>query len=138
MEKPQTATVASGSYIVLHSKRHTTYTVEGADRLDTPRRVFVYPNGVQAILEAKKAGTAVVKLAYSGPAANNWSGYELSDKAVFTGVTAQWVVPTIQPGSPQGMSSTWVGIDGDGNNTVLQAGTEQDNTPWYAPLSGAV
>lgn len=65
----------------------------------------------------------------------NWSGYLNTNPngAVFTSVSAQYVVPRAQqaPGTCTGgwdYSSTWVGLDGAGAgaNDVLQAGTYAD------------
>jgi Peptidase A4 family len=65
----------------------------------------------------------------------NWSGYIATDSQ-FTGVSAQWVVPTVQPSRASQSSSTWVGIDGVSNTSLIQAGTEQDTsggtTTYYA------
>jgi hypothetical protein len=61
----------------------------------------------------------------------------------YTGVSGQWTVPTLASNSPQGSSSSWVGIDGNGTATLIQAGTAQNVTsptnttqvrsyyPWY-------
>jgi hypothetical protein len=65
----------------------------------------------------------------------NWSGY-IATASQFTGVSAQWVVPTVQPSQASQSSSTWVGIDGVSNTSLIQAGTEQDTsdgtTTYYA------
>ncbi len=74
----------------------------------------------------------------------NWSGFVASRAgARFTGVTGAWTVPTVQPG-PAGYSSSWVGIDGATNQTLVQAGTEQDWSPdgvvyyaWYELIPSA-
>jgi hypothetical protein len=62
---------------------------------------------------------------------SNWSGLEAHNKNThhFSAVTADWVVPPIGLGSPDGnpdYSSFWVGLDGDGTKDLVQAGTEQD------------
>jgi hypothetical protein len=57
----------------------------------------------------------------------NWSGY-ISTGSQFTGVSAQWVVPTVQPAQPSESSSTWIGIDGVTNTTLIQTGTSQDTS----------
>jgi hypothetical protein len=75
----------------------------------------------------------------------NWSG--LADTgASFTSVGATWTVPTatepVVSGTPRsGYSATWVGIGGDTDATLIQAGTEQDATStgteyyaWYELL----
>jgi hypothetical protein len=71
----------------------------------------------------------------------NWSGYvDAGTGARFTGVTGSWTVPTVGP-TASAASSTWVGIDGDTNAALIQAGTEQDWGPqgvlyyaWYEML----
>jgi hypothetical protein len=76
----------------------------------------------------------------SGLAANtsavinpNWSGYAAAtnlNKPTANSVTyvaGSWKVPTVTgSGSGTTYSSAWVGIDGYGNNTVEQTGTEED------------
>jgi hypothetical protein len=65
----------------------------------------------------------------------NWSGY-IATGSDFTAVSAQWVVPTVQPSEASQFSSTWIGIDGATNTSLIQAGTEQDAsdgaTTYYA------
>jgi hypothetical protein len=44
-----------------------------------------------------------------------------------THVTGSWIVPRVScTSTPNGYSSFWVGIDGDGSNTVEQIGTDSD------------
>jgi hypothetical protein len=65
----------------------------------------------------------------------NWSGY-IATGSQFSGVSAQWVVPTVRPARTTEYSATWVGIDGATNTSLIQAGTEQDTsngtTTYYA------
>jgi hypothetical protein len=65
----------------------------------------------------------------------NWSGY-IATGSQFTGVSGQWVVPTVRPSQTSEFSSTWIGIDGATNNSLIQTGTEQDTsdgkTTYYA------
>ncbi len=67
----------------------------------------------------------------------NWSGYVLLNGVTsyvptsFDAILADYVVPAAQQAfgtcsSKLVYSSTWVGIDGEGSNDVLQAGTESD------------
>lgn len=63
----------------------------------------------------------------------NWSGYavETNLKTPTSGavsdVSGSWVVPTVTcPAHGSYYSSAWVGIDGYGDSTVEQTGTEQD------------
>jgi hypothetical protein len=143
-DKAASVSVLPNSYIVLHASRKVLFTIDKPDVLEVPAQLYVFPSDVQGILQAKKPGTAVISID-SGPAevcgivagcSPNWAGYVLGKGGPFTGVTAQWTVPTIDQSSPHGSSSTWVGIDGLTNNTVLQAGTEQDYHPWYDPFGG--
>lgn len=62
----------------------------------------------------------------------NWSGFtDTGAAADFTGVTGMWTVPTVKPGAP-GDSATWVGIDGFDNQDLVQAGTDQSKSGYYA------
>ncbi len=56
----------------------------------------------------------------------NWSG-QIASGPTFTGVTGNWVVPTVQPTQYSGASATWIGIDGGPNspNSIIQTGTAQ-------------
>ncbi len=66
-----------------------------------------------------------------GWTSRNWSGYAVTGSAI-TSVVGHWTVPTVQTPAKRGQqrknaySSTWVGIDGDTNSDLIQAGTEQD------------
>jgi hypothetical protein len=61
----------------------------------------------------------------------NWSGYATTG-AGYTAATGSWRVPPVNPPSAKKglrhsyFSSTWVGIDGFANSSLIQAGTEQD------------
>lgn len=64
-----------------------------------------------------------------GWASSNWSGYALKGtRGKFTAVTGQWIVPTVTSSSGRTYSSSWVGIDGFSDSSLIQTGTEQD---WY-------
>ncbi|MEY9845079.1 hypothetical protein ABH940_002149 [Streptacidiphilus sp. BW17] len=56
---------------------------------------------------------------------SNWSGYAATGGG-FTSISASWVEPTGKCGSATSYSSFWVGIDGDGSNSVEQTGSEVD------------
>jgi hypothetical protein len=62
---------------------------------------------------------------------SNWSGYAVltnltsPQAGAVTSVSGTWVVPSVS-GTGTAYSSAWVGIDGDGSNTVEQIGTDQD------------
>ncbi|MGA9078187.1 MAG: G1 family glutamic endopeptidase [Acidimicrobiales bacterium] len=64
----------------------------------------------------------------------NWSGY-VDTGGTFTSVSGNWTVPTATCASGKtAYSSTWIGIDGYGSQTVEQDGTDSDcsgATPAY-------
>src|ERR671932_523536 len=56
---------------------------------------------------------------------SNWSGYSAINGR-YTTVSASWKQPTASCTSQTTYSSFWVGLDGDGSNTVEQTGTSAD------------
>jgi hypothetical protein len=56
---------------------------------------------------------------------SNWAGYAATGSR-FTSVSASWTQPAVSCGSATTYSSFWVGLDGDGSNSVEQTGTEAD------------
>jgi peptidase A4-like protein len=56
---------------------------------------------------------------------SNWSGYSALNGR-YTSVSANWTQPTANCTSATTYSSFWVGLDGDGSNTVEQTGTSAD------------
>jgi hypothetical protein len=63
----------------------------------------------------------------------NWSGYAATG-AIFSDVSASWVVPAVTCTSGAQYSSAWVGLDGFNSRTVEQTGTDSDchgATPRY-------
>lgn len=78
----------------------------------------------------------------------NWAGYAVTG-GPYTAAQGTWKVPAVSyvpyPQAPQvEASSTWVGIDGDGDNPLIQLGSEEDATPkgaiyriWYEALPAA-
>jgi hypothetical protein len=67
-------------------------------------------------LNSKKAETAE---------AANWTGHIFTG-LTFSAVSAQWVVPAVQPSATGAYSATWIGLDGVNNPSLIQAGTAQD------------
>jgi hypothetical protein len=61
----------------------------------------------------------------SQSSSSNWSGYAAIN-GHFTSVSANWTQPTASCTSASTYSSFWVGLDGDGSNTVEQTGTSAD------------
>jgi hypothetical protein len=56
---------------------------------------------------------------------DNWAGYAATG-GNYTSVSSNWVQPGVQCGSEDTYSSFWVGLDGDGTDSVEQTGTEAD------------
>ena len=56
---------------------------------------------------------------------SNWSGYSAINGR-YTSVSASWKQPAASCTSAATYSSFWVGLDGDGSNTVEQTGTSAD------------
>ncbi len=56
---------------------------------------------------------------------DNWAGYAASGGS-YTSVSSNWVQPSVSCTGEDTYSSFWVGIDGDGTDSVEQTGTEAD------------
>jgi len=111
--------------------------------LESPPGTYHMPNGVVGMLKAVDTGTATVTVRGfgskrsnsktvaavnagnpSGSTSPNWSGYA-SLGGPFTSIMGQWTVPTVQTDGGD-VSSSWVGIDGFANTSLIQVGTAQD------------
>jgi hypothetical protein len=79
----------------------------------------------QGLHSLGSAGTA--NAANAAATSTNWSGYAAAGQAgQFTSVSSSWTQPTVTCGAQQTFSSFWVGLDGDGTQSVEQTGTEAD------------
>jgi hypothetical protein len=101
-------------------------------------RVYVAPM-VRMIDRVHGPAAHLLRTAATAATSNNWAGQALQNSATgygatsYTEVMGQWVISGAQQavGTCGGTdySATWVGIDGlNGENDVLQAGTEADDT----------
>jgi hypothetical protein len=73
---------------------------------------------------------------FANSTSTNWSGYAATG-AKFTSVSASWTQPVATCGFGQTAASFWVGLDGDGSQTVEQIGaysncTSADVPQYYA------
>ena len=59
-----------------------------------------------------------------GWASPNWSGYAVT-AGPYTSASGTWVVPAVRATATPTYSSTWVGIDGFANESLIQVGTAQ-------------
>ncbi len=62
---------------------------------------------------------------------SHWSGYIVASdiqnrSSVVSSVSASWTVPEIKPSEKNMFSGVWIGIGGYGEDTLIQAGTEQE------------
>jgi hypothetical protein len=67
----------------------------------------------------------------------NWAGYAATGAAgTFSSVSSSWTEPVVTCGAANTFSSFWVGLDGDGSQTVEQTGTEADCANGTATYAG--
>jgi hypothetical protein len=96
-------------------------TVGGAASAAAAGQLGLHPNHFSV-----KPGDGGSGASSIGWASSNWSGYAATSSAPYSGVTAQWKVPSVQPTGSATYSAAWTGIDGFTNNSLIQTGTEQD------------
>ena len=92
----------------------------------------------------QRTGSAVEHSSRAGPespaalgASANWAG-QVETGSQYSGISADWKVPTVGPTSADDYSGTWIGIDGFDDGSIIQTGTAQESTPtgavdfaWY-------
>ena len=74
------------------------------------------------LTHSQSAAAATVS---KGWTSSNWSGYAITS-GPYTRATSTWRVPTVVASATPTYSSSWVGIDGFDNTSLIQVGTEQD------------
>jgi Peptidase A4 family len=73
----------------------------------------------------------------TGAVSENWAGYtSAGNPGTFTSVSASWAQPAVTCTATDTFSSFWVGLDGDGTNSVEQTGTEADCNGGAAAYQG--
>lgn len=83
-------------------------------------------------MQSSAAGTTPFFISHGGGIRNtasstNWSGYAAKGATgAFHSVTTTFTQPAVNCSKGNGYSSFWVGLDGDGSNSVEQTGTEAD------------
>ena len=71
---------------------------------------------------------------FSNSTSSNWSGYSATGAAgAFTSVSASWTQPIATCGFGQTAASFWVGLDGDGSQTVEEIGAYSNCTAANIP-----
>ena len=74
---------------------------------------------------ARPAGRDGLAPRVASLAGSNWAGYIAEGTpGEFTTASADWVIAAVSCRSDQDIYAPWVGIDGDGDNTVEQTGVE--------------
>ncbi|MHB1973843.1 MAG: G1 family glutamic endopeptidase [Acidimicrobiales bacterium] len=80
-----------------------------------------------------QSASAVLSLTVLSPSVpvvetRNWSGYEVSGGAL-TAASGTFDVPNLVASSGSPVVSEWVGIDGSGNSSLIQAGVQEEIQP---------
>lgn len=87
--------------------------------------------------QGSAAQGSVVNAANAAATSRNWAGYGSAGNAgTFTSVSASWSQPAVTCTATDTFSSFWVGLDGDGTNSVEQTGTEADCSGGNAVYQG--
>ena len=82
-----------------------------------------------AVMSSPAASPSLTQLPLSEVHSQNWSGY-VATAGPYTAVSGSFTVPSLSPGTPaQDMVSEWVGIDGSGNTSLVQAGVSEVPDP---------
>src|SRR5579871_4672724 len=109
----------------------------GTRRLGVVAMVALLAFSLMALASAPAAANSAAKLfhspvknrvshGHSNSTRSNWSGYATTG-TTYSDVKGSWVEPTVTCSRRQtAYSSFWVGIDGDGTNSVEQTGTDSD------------
>jgi hypothetical protein len=96
-------------------------------RLNAPQRGHYVSTSVLRLLQAPGRPGAVVHSYES----SNWSGLALTGTGI-QGASGQWTVPAVTRSTTPEYSASWVGVDGFGNDDLIQTGTEQDSDGLYS------
>lgn len=117
----------------------------GTRRLGVLTLAVLLASALMALASAPAASSSAAQIFHSpvknrtahghfNSTSTNWSGYATTG-TTYSDVKGSWVVPTATCSRRQtAYSSFWVGIDGDGTNSVEQTGTDSDcsrGTPTY-------
>ena len=96
-----------------------------------------YPMTGGAVAQQALGRAGTTNSANAAATSTNWSGYAAAGAAgAFTSVSSSWTQPTVTCGPQQTFSSFWVGLDGDGTQSVEQTGTEADCSSGAAAYQG--
>ena len=83
------------------------------------------------------ADGSIGNAANAAATSENWSGYAAAGTpGTFTSVSSSWTEPAVICSAQQAFSSFWVGLDGNGTQSVEQTGTEADCNNGAASYQG--
>jgi hypothetical protein len=104
---------------------------------DGPAGAYGYGQGGYMMMPGPASSAAAATEATNATATTsmNWSGYAATGGR-FTSVSAAWTQPTVTCTAQDTFASFWVGLDGDGTQSVEQTGTEADCANGTAAYSG--
>jgi hypothetical protein len=123
--------LATGASVAGAQSTQTQSTGQGAT--SSPALLHSSPGHFVTPLEPHIAGSS-----YAAQS-TNWSG-QISTGTTYTTVHADWVVPAVQATQYDGISATWIGIDGGpaSPGSIIQTGTVQETgggataySAWY-------
>ncbi len=112
------ATLLAAGGLLLVSAPVSAPAVAAAGIVNAPRHVLTVGKGTHG----HGGGGSISAF---GWASSNWSGYAV-DTSKYSAITGQWVVPAVSRTKGPTYSSSWIGIDGFNNSSLIQTGTEQD------------
>jgi hypothetical protein len=96
-----------------------------------------YPMTGGAVGQQALGNSGTSNSANAAATSTNWSGYAAAGQpGQFTSVSSSWTQPTVTCSNQQTFSSFWVGLDGDGTQSVEQTGTEADCANGNAAYQG--
>jgi hypothetical protein len=87
--------------------------------------VLASPAMTTAVTHSPRVGASLHRGGNLGWSSSNWSGYAITGSGL-SAATGSWVVPAVSASRKATYSSSWVGIDGFNNSSLIQTGTEQD------------
>jgi hypothetical protein len=96
-----------------------------------------YPMTGGAVGQHAVGASGTANSANASATSTNWSGYAAAgQQGQFTSVSSDWTQPAVTCSNQETFSSFWVGLDGDGTQSVEQTGTEADCDNGQAAYQG--
>ncbi len=123
---PYTWSLASGSSLPTNLSLSSSGTLSGSS---LPSGVFTFTvTATDATSPAESVSQLLELYVVSSATSANWSGY-VATPGPMTAASGTFNVPSVGTSSGTTYTSIWVGIDGDTNNDLIQAGIQVEYTP---------